>query len=57
MGSCFRSSSHKPLPESVTEGRIQPWFEQPGGALQYKFGKDIDSSVKNEWLGNLDATS
>ena len=46
----------KPLPDSVTEGRIQPWFEQPGGAMQYKFGEhDIRWYVKNGCLEELDA--
>ena len=46
----------KPLPDSVTEGRIQPWFEQPGGAMQYKFGEhDIRWYVKNGYLEELDA--
>lgn len=46
----------KPLPDSVTEGRIQPWFEQPGGAMQYKFAEhDIDWYVKNEYLEVVDA--
>lgn len=45
----------KPLPETVTEGRIQPWFDQPGGAMQYKFDRDIKWYVDNEYLEDLDA--
>ena len=40
----------KELPESVTEGRIQPWFEQPGGAVQYKFDRPIKWYVDNGYL-------
>ena len=32
----------KPLPEGVTEGTIAPWFEQPGGGIQYKFDHPIE---------------
>jgi len=31
----------KPLPEEVLEGKIAPWFEQPGGGVQYKFDHPI----------------
>jgi hypothetical protein len=40
----------KPLPEAVTEGKIAPWFEQPGGAVQYKFDHPVSWYVKNGYL-------
>ncbi len=40
----------KPLPESVTEGKVAPWFEQPGGGVQYKFDHPISWYVKNGYL-------
>lgn len=43
----------KPLPESVTEGRIQPWFDQPGGAVQYKFDNDIDYYLEHGYLERI----
>ncbi|WP_224276257.1 TNT domain-containing protein [Nocardioides lacusdianchii] len=44
----------KPLPESVTEGRIAPWFEQPGGGVQYMFDKPMSWYVENGYLRKLD---
>ena len=44
----------KPLPEGVTEGKIAPWFEQPGGGIQYKFDHSIEWYVEHGYLGPLD---
>ena len=43
----------KPLPESVTEGKIAPWFEQPGGGVQYKFEHDLSWYVENGYLAEI----
>ena len=43
----------KPLPESVTEGKIAPWFEQPGGGIQYKFDQPMSWYVRNGYLGEI----
>lgn len=43
----------KPLPESVTEGKIAPWFEQPGGGVQFKFDRPMMWYVKNGYLREL----
>lgn len=40
----------KPLPSDVTEGEIAPWFEQPGGGVQYKFDKPIQWYVDHGYL-------
>lgn len=41
----------RPIP-GVTEGEIAPWFEQPGGGLQYHFppGRDIQWYIDNGYL-------
>ncbi len=44
----------KPLPEGVTEGSIAPWFEQPGGGVQYVFDHPISWYVENGYLRGLD---
>ncbi|GAA1437097.1 hypothetical protein GCM10009641_38280 [Mycobacterium cookii] len=44
----------KPLPESVTEGKIAPWFEQPGGGVQYMFDEPMSWYVENGYLRKLD---
>lgn len=43
----------KPLPDSVTEGKIQGWFDQPGGGIQYKFDKDIKWYIDNDYLAEV----
>lgn len=43
----------KPLPDSVTEGAIAPWFEQPGGGVQYVFDHPISWYVENGYLGEV----
>jgi hypothetical protein len=40
----------KPLPDSVTQGEIAPWFEQAGGGTQYYFDKPIEWYLKNGYL-------
>lgn len=40
----------KPLPDSVTEGKIEGWFDQPGGGTQYKFDQEIEWYIKNGYL-------
>ncbi|WP_017933767.1 TNT domain-containing protein [Nocardioides sp. Iso805N] len=40
----------KPLPSDVTQGEIAPWFEQPGGGVQYKFDKPIQWYVDHGYL-------
>jgi hypothetical protein len=42
------------LPDSVLEGDIAPWFEQPGGGMQYKFDRPIEGYLDNEYLGVVD---
>ena len=44
----------KPLPEGVTEGKIAPWFEQPGGGIQYKFDHSIEWYIEHDYLAPLD---
>jgi hypothetical protein len=44
----------KPLPEGVTEGKIAPWFEQPGGGIQYKFDHPIEWYLDKGYLKDLD---
>ncbi|MBZ5739800.1 TNT domain-containing protein [Nocardioides mangrovi] len=43
----------KPLPGSVKQGEIAPWFEQPGGGTQYLFDHDIDWYISNGYLKEL----
>lgn len=43
----------RPLPEGVTEGRIAPWFEQPGGGVQYKFDRSIEWYETNGYLRKI----
>ncbi len=43
----------KPLPPSVTEGMIAPWFEQPGGGVQYMFDHPMSWYVENGYLRKL----
>lgn len=43
----------RPLPEGVIEGRIAPWFEQPGGGVQYVFDRPLDWYVENGYLREL----
>ncbi len=40
----------KPLPESVIEGPIAPWFEQPGGGVQYVFEHPLGWYVEEGYL-------
>jgi len=40
----------KELPPEVTQGKIAPWFEQPGGGLQYNFDKPMLWYVKHGYL-------
>lgn len=40
----------KPLPDSVSEGKIAKWFEQPGGGIQYKFDRPVSWYVDNGYL-------
>ncbi len=37
-------------PESVTQGKTAPWFEQSGGGTQYVFDRPIDWYVRNGYL-------
>ncbi len=41
----------KPLPDDVLEGRARPWFDQPGGGIQYYFPKGIQWYIDNKYLG------
>jgi hypothetical protein len=43
----------KPLPDSVTQGRIAPWFEQPGGGTQYFFDHPIKWYVEHGYLQEI----
>lgn len=44
----------RPLPRSVQQGDIAPWFEQPGGGTQYFFrGHDIDWFVRKGYLREI----
>ena len=43
----------KPLPESVTQGKIAPWFEQPGGGTQYFFDHPIKWYVDHGYLQEI----
>lgn len=42
-----------PLPESVTQGPIAPWFEQPGGGTQYFFEHPLEWYVENGYLKEI----
>ncbi|WP_127573112.1 TNT domain-containing protein [Georgenia faecalis] len=44
----------RPLPDTVTEGPIAPWFEQPGGGLQYKFDETIDWYIEHGYLRKIE---
>ena len=41
------------LPGDVLEGRAHPWFEQPGGGLQYYFPKSMEWYVNNGYIREL----
>lgn len=40
----------KPLPADVLEGRSVPWFEQPGGGIQYWFPEGFSWYIDNGFL-------
>ena len=40
----------KPLPDSVVQGDVAPWFEQPGGGTQYMFDHPLEWYVENGYL-------
>lgn len=44
----------KPLPEDVVQGRVTPWFEQPGGGVQYKFSEKMTWYEEHGYLRRLD---
>lgn len=41
------------LPDAVLEGRIAPWFEQPGGGLQYKFDEKISWYLREGYVEEI----
>ena len=43
----------KPLPPSVTEGPIAPWFEMPGGGQQYHFDETIEWYLNHGFLKEI----
>ncbi|MGQ0623606.1 MAG: TNT domain-containing protein [Sporichthyaceae bacterium] len=43
----------KPLPDSILEGDVAPWFEQPGGGVQYKFDHELTWYEKNGYLERI----
>lgn len=40
----------KPLPSDVVEGTAAPWFEQPGGGMQYYFPNGIQWYIDHGYL-------
>jgi hypothetical protein len=40
----------KPLPPSVLEGPVKPWFDQPGLGKQYYFNKGMQQYVDAGYL-------
>jgi hypothetical protein len=44
----------RPLPETVIEGKIAAWFEQPGGGIQYHFDHDISWYVDKGYLAPVE---
>jgi hypothetical protein len=43
----------KPLPDSVTQGDVAPWFEQPGGGTLFYFDKPIQWYLDNGYLREI----
>ena len=46
----YRYRIERPLPPEVTEGRIAPAFEQPGGGVQQYFDKPVEWYVDHGYL-------
>ena len=46
----YRYRIERPLPPEVTEGRIAPAFEQPGGGIQQFFDKPVEWYVREGYL-------
>jgi len=46
----------KPLPTEVLEGKAAPWFDQPGGAIQYDFPGGIGGYVDAGYLEVIGVT-
>lgn len=40
----------RPLPSDVVEGTAAPWFEQPGGGMQYYFPNGIQWYIDHGYL-------
>jgi hypothetical protein len=38
----------KPL--DVHSGTAAPWFQQPGGGVQYQFSQSIQSLIRNAYI-------
>ena len=41
------------LSEEVKSGKIAPWFDQPGGGIQYQFTQSIEELIQSGYLGRL----
>ncbi len=40
-------------PIEVQSGKIAPWFDQPGGGIQYQFNQSIEELINSEHLRRL----